>query len=132
MTDGVTTIDQLRPGSKGNNLIVKVIDAKVVVDRPKGSKGGSTKISECIVGDSTASIIFSARDEQIDIAQPGSFVSLLNANVEMQRGTMRLVLDKAGKIENAGDVSFKPAVGNNISLIEFEVVTAPTVGGNMP
>ena len=88
-----TTIESLRPGAKGVTVVVKVdytllsrcfsflgacpdlqfglnrylqvIDAKVVVDRPKGHKGtGGSKIAECIVGDATASILFSVRDDQ--------------------------------------------------------------------
>ena len=157
----VATIDSLRPGAKGVSLVVKVccpgprstgsygkdltpvhagtceqvIDAKVVVDRPKGPKGGGTKIAECIVGDASASILFTARDDQgevpfgfdgsspcmaahsccwmdaVDLAQVGAYLSLENANIEMQRGNMRLVLDKAGgKIEVSEGQSFKPAV----------------------
>jgi hypothetical protein len=45
------------------------------------------------------------------LAQVGAYLSLENANIEMQRGNMRLVLDKAGgKIEVSEGQSFKPAV----------------------
>ncbi len=43
---------------------VKVVDTKLVVDRPKGPRGPGTKVAECIIGDSTAAIVFSARDDQ--------------------------------------------------------------------
>ena len=52
-------------------MTLKVIDAKTVVDRPKGPKGGGSKIAECIVGDQTASILFQARDDQ------GAYIMLI-------------------------------------------------------
>lgn len=42
---------------------IQVVDAKVVLDR-KGKDGASSKISECIVGDATGTIVFKARNEQ--------------------------------------------------------------------
>lgn len=109
-----------------------MIDAKTVVDRPKGPKGGGSKIAECIVGDQTASIVYTAKDDQgawgmwililmqiknsvayfaVELAQPGAYLSLQNANIEVHRGSMRLVLDKAsGTAEAVEGQSFKPAV----------------------
>ena len=49
--------------------------------------------------------------DAVDLAQVGAYVSLEKANIEMQRGNMRLVLDKTeGKIELSEGQSFKPAV----------------------
>ena len=46
----------------------------------------------------------------MELAQAGSYISLQNAAVDMYRGTMRLVMEKTGKIEPADGESFKPAV----------------------
>ena len=59
-------VDQLKPGTTGHTLIVKVISSNTVL-----AKGRSvsqhlrhTRIAECVVGDETATIIFTARNEQ--------------------------------------------------------------------
>jgi hypothetical protein len=42
-----------------------VLDSKLVVDRQaRGPKGSALKITECLVGDASGIIIFSARNEQ--------------------------------------------------------------------
>uniref|UniRef100_A0A7R9VFT2 Single-stranded DNA binding protein Ssb-like OB fold domain-containing protein n=1 Tax=Chlamydomonas euryale TaxID=1486919 RepID=A0A7R9VFT2_9CHLO len=126
MSGSITSVDKLRPNAKGMSLIVKVVDAKVVVDR-KGPKGGS-KIAECIVGDVTGAIVLQARDDQVDVAQPGAYIRLEGAKIDVFRGSMRLVVGKDGKVEVVEGEDFRPAVGNNMSLIEFEMVTLPTAG----
>lgn len=43
----------------------QVMEAKIVVDRPtRGPKGQPLKVAECIVGDETGCIVFTARNEQ--------------------------------------------------------------------
>lgn len=87
-----TTVDQLRPDTKGHNLVLKVsvlslgsvarfailvcaiaryvacvqvVNAKTVVDRPGGRSGSSpARVAECLVGDETGVIVFSAKNEQ--------------------------------------------------------------------
>ena len=59
----------------------------------------------------------------VDIAKPGAFLSISDASTEVFRGSMRLVVGKHGKVE-AATGNFKPATANNLSLIEFELVTA--------
>lgn len=53
-------VNQLRPLDTGLNLTVKVINAKTVAQR--GRNQG--RFSECLVGDETGIIIFSARNDQ--------------------------------------------------------------------
>lgn len=61
-----TKVDQLRPGTNGHNLIVKVVSAKMVLQkgRPDGPQLRQMRIAECLVGDETGTIIFTARNEQ--------------------------------------------------------------------
>jgi hypothetical protein len=115
-----------------------VADAKTVVDRPAGPKGTGSKIAECIVGDSTAAILLQARDDQgegrgreaccpvslparssqallllataVEVAKPGTYLRLEGAKVEVFRGSMRLVVDKAGSITAVTGEDFRPAV----------------------
>lgn len=59
-------VDQLKPGTTGHTLVVKVVSSNTVL-----AKGRSvsqhlrhTRIAECLVGDETATIVFTARNEQ--------------------------------------------------------------------
>lgn len=118
-------VADLRPGTHGHNLHVKVVKAQVVVDRPRGPKGQPLKVAECIVGDETAVIVFTARNEQVDLAQEGAYLTLRNAKIDMYRGSMRLAVDQWGKVEALEGSSFQPKADNNLSLIEYELVTIP-------
>jgi len=118
-------VEELRPGTHGHNLYVKVVEAKVVMDRAKGPRGAPLKLAECIVGDETGSIVFTAKNEQVDLAQPGKYLTLRNAKIDMYRGSMRLAVDQWGKVEESDVTGFQAKLGNNLSLIEYELVSVP-------
>lgn len=62
-----TKVDQLKPGTSGHTLIVKVISSKTVLQKGRStatSSARATRIAECIVGDETGVIVFTARNEQ--------------------------------------------------------------------
>lgn len=61
-----TKVDQLRPGTNGHNLVVKVLSSKMVLQkgRPDGPQVHQMRIAECLVGDETGTILFTARNEQ--------------------------------------------------------------------
>jgi replication factor A1 len=67
-------VDQLKPGTSGHNLLVKVVSANPVPGRVRPGASSSVRmprIAECVVGDETGSIIFTARNEQGDsVAAP--------------------------------------------------------------
>jgi hypothetical protein len=60
------TVDQLQPGSSGHNLVVKVVNTKLVVQRsrPNPANARQVRIAECLVGDQTGVIVFTARNDQ--------------------------------------------------------------------
>eukprot|EP00245_Coleochaete_scutata_P006515 TRINITY_DN20987_c0_g1_i1.p2 TRINITY_DN20987_c0_g1~~TRINITY_DN20987_c0_g1_i1.p2 ORF type:complete len:136 (-),score=28.54 TRINITY_DN20987_c0_g1_i1:796-1203(-) len=119
-------IDSLRPGTAGHNLIVKVVSSKVVVQRarPDGSQVRQVRIAECIIGDETGVIVFTARNEQVDIAQPEETIILRNAKIDMYKGSMRLAVDKWGLVEvSPKAAAFEAKEDNNLSLVEYELVT---------
>eukprot|EP00197_Chlamydomonas_leiostraca_P014596 CAMPEP_0202863910 /NCGR_PEP_ID=MMETSP1391-20130828/4355_1 /ASSEMBLY_ACC=CAM_ASM_000867 /TAXON_ID=1034604 /ORGANISM="Chlamydomonas leiostraca, Strain SAG 11-49" /LENGTH=124 /DNA_ID=CAMNT_0049543595 /DNA_START=87 /DNA_END=461 /DNA_ORIENTATION=+ len=118
----MVNISELRPLAKGLDLTVKVLDAKVVLDK-KGKDGASSKISECIVGDASGTVVFKARNDQAEKAQPGTYLKLSGAKVDMYRGSMRLEIDATGSVEVEEGASFQPNTDNNVSLIEFELVS---------
>ena len=61
-----TKVDQLRPGTNGHTLTVKVVDSKMVLQkkRPDGPQVRQMRIAECLVGDETGMILVTARNEQ--------------------------------------------------------------------
>eukprot|EP00879_Flechtneria_rotunda_P003093 GHRR01003314.1.p1 GENE.GHRR01003314.1~~GHRR01003314.1.p1 ORF type:complete len:137 (+),score=24.79 GHRR01003314.1:486-896(+) len=118
-------VADLRPGTSGHNLHVKVVKSQIVVDRPRGPKGQPLKVAECIVGDQSGTIVFTARNEQVELAQVGKYLTLRNAKIDMYRGSMRLAVDQWGKVEALDGQSFETKTDNNLSLIEYELVTVP-------
>ncbi|VAH11966.1 unnamed protein product [Triticum turgidum subsp. durum] len=103
-------VEELRPGTYGHNLQLRVLSAKpVVLHRPQGGRaGGNMRIAECIVGDDTGVVVFTARNEQVD----------------MYKGSMRLAVDKWGTLKAAeSPADFKVKEDNNVSLVEFELIT---------
>lgn len=66
-------VDQLKPGTTGHTLTVKVVSSKPVqVNKPRGARSLSSlsqpsrppRIAECLVGDDTGAIYFTARNDQ--------------------------------------------------------------------
>ncbi|KAM3303898.1 hypothetical protein P3S67_014929 [Capsicum chacoense] len=116
-----TKVDQLRPMATGLNLTVKVVNTKMVV--PRGNQGRLMRLAECLVGDETGMIIFTARNDQVDMMKEGATVILRNAKIDMFKGSMRLAVDRWGRIEVTEPASFSVKEDSNLSLIEFEQVT---------
>ncbi|KAL8496581.1 hypothetical protein ACS0TY_020319 [Phlomoides rotata] len=82
-------------------LVVKVINSNTMLQ--KGATASphlrNTRIAECLIGDDTASILFTDRNDQVDLMKPGSSVILRNAKIDKFKGTMRLAVDKWIRIE---------------------------------
>ncbi|EXB86495.1 hypothetical protein L484_001332 [Morus notabilis] len=126
------TVDQLKPGTSGHTLTVKVVSSKPVKVGNRGTGRSSamvmnrpsqpTRISECLVGDDTGTILFTARNDQVDIMTPGTTVILRNAKIDMFKGTMRLAVDKWGRVEVTEPANFEVKEDNNLSLVEYELV----------
>lgn len=108
---------------------MKVLQSKVVVDNP------NNRVAECLVGDSTGTVVLSARGpEQVETAtKPNAVLRLRKARVDMYRGSMRLcvVNGDGGVLEAAAEDEAakvgKVDEGNNMSLLEFELVQADGV-----
>ncbi|KAH9609460.1 hypothetical protein KSS87_004868 [Heliosperma pusillum] len=124
-------VEQLKPVTSGHTLVVKVVSSKSVLQKTRSSSSSSsssldarssTRIAECLVADETASILFTARNQQIDLMQPGATVILRNAKIDMFKGSMRLAVDKWGRVEVTEPASFEVKEDNNLSLVEYELV----------
>ncbi|KAH9320889.1 hypothetical protein KI387_015528 [Taxus chinensis] len=116
-------IDQLSPGTSGHNLVLKVISVKLVLQKGRpDAQVRQTRIAECVVGDDTGVIVFTARNDQVDLMKEGSTVVFRNAKIDMFRGSMRLAVDKWGRIEVTEPAEFDVKEDNNLSLVEYELV----------
>ena len=58
----------------------------------------------------------------VDLMKPGNTVTLRNAKIDMFKGSMRLAVDKWGRIEVAEPADFEVKEDNNLSLVEYELV----------
>ncbi|GAB4849184.1 hypothetical protein Ancab_003994 [Ancistrocladus abbreviatus] len=145
-----TKVDQLRPGTNGHNLTVKVVSSKMVLQKGKPDVR-PMQIAECLIGDETGTIVFTARNDQacndsdnpstpsiahlaayssakfsfawdVDMMKPDTTVILRNAKIDMFKGSMRLAVDKWGRIEVTEPGSFSVREDNNLSLVEYELV----------
>lgn len=55
--------------------------------------------------------------------KPETTVILRNAKIDMFKGSMRLAVDKWGRVEAANDpATFTVKEDNNLSLVEYELV----------
>nr|TKS05628.1 hypothetical protein D5086_0000131030 [Populus alba] len=119
-----TKVEQLRPGTFGHTLTVKVVSVKMVLQkgRADGPQVRQMRIAECLVGDETGLIIFTARNDQVDLMKEDTTVILRNAKIDMFKGSMRLAVDKWGRVEVTEPADFTVKEDNNLSLIEYELV----------
>ncbi|KAL3508709.1 hypothetical protein ACH5RR_028110 [Cinchona calisaya] len=117
-------VENLKPGTNGHTLVVKVVSSATVFQKGRQVTMHlkNTRIAECLVGDETASILFTARNDQIDAMKPGTTVILRNAKIDMFKGCMRLAVDKWGRIEVTEPAAFEVKEDNNLSLVEYELV----------
>jgi replication factor A1 len=58
-----TTVDKLRPQTHGHTLVARVITARTILDKPSPHVGRS-RLAECLVGDQTGTVLFTARNDQ--------------------------------------------------------------------
>lgn len=120
-------VDQLKPGTNGHNIVAKVLTADMVMQkgRPAAASQNNlrqTRIAECLIGDETGTILFTARNDQVELMKPGNTVILRNAKIDMFKGSMRLAVDRWGRIEVTEPANFTVKEDNNLSLIEYELV----------
>ena len=54
--------------------------------------------------------------------QPDATVILRNAKIDMFKGSMRLAVDKWGRVEVTEPAQFEVKEDNNLSLVEYELV----------
>eukprot|EP00727_Mastigamoeba_balamuthi_P014261 m51a1_g9458 hypothetical protein (133) ;mRNA; f:511921-512441 len=130
MAEQFTTVAQLRPGTKGHNLVVRVV-AELVEAAHERADGSTVRCAEVSVADSTAKINLTLRNSQVELGHKGEVLVLRNARVEMfQKAWPRLVVDEWGSLERAAPERAAalrvPADGPavDLSLTEFQQLEA--------
>ena len=119
----IVTVDSLRPGLSNLNLVVKILEATEVLNK-KHPDGSSTTIVECVAGDATGTVIFSARNKQAEACKPGVVLRITNGKIDMFNGTMRLAEEKGGSVkptEEQEDVDVN--TGYDLSAVEYELIS---------
>jgi len=58
----------------------------------------------------------------VELMKPGATVNLRNAKIDMFKGSMRLAVDKWGRIEATEPADITVKEDNNLSLVEYELV----------
>lgn len=58
----------------------------------------------------------------VDLMKPENTVIIRNAKIDMFKGSMRLAVDKWGRIEVTEPAEFVVKEDNNLSLVEYELV----------
>ncbi|KAJ8771361.1 hypothetical protein K2173_026538 [Erythroxylum novogranatense] len=109
-------VEDLKPGTTGHNLIIKVVSSKVTRAHKTRHTSSSlsqrskppSHIAKCLVGDNIASIVFTTYNDQrlpfsffLDMIKLGAIVITRNAKIDMFKGFTRLAFDKRGHIEVA-------------------------------
>ena len=58
----------------------------------------------------------------MELLKTGATVVLRNAKIDMFKGSMRLAVDKWGRVEVTDPAEFTVKEDNNLSLVEYELV----------
>ena len=58
----------------------------------------------------------------VDLMKPGTTVIIRNSKIDMFKGSMRLAVDKWGRVEVTEPAKFEVKEDNNLSLVEYELV----------
>ncbi|KAK4711088.1 hypothetical protein R3W88_005601 [Solanum pinnatisectum] len=130
---GFVKVDELKPGTEGVNLIVKVLNTDVVVEKSEEQQSlpsyhyspfRITRVAESLVGDETGTIILTTRNEQVDLMTPGSILLLYGAKIQIYRGFLRLAVENKMQIKVAEPMEFDVDDDEdcNLSLAEYDAI----------
>jgi len=113
-------VNALRPGSRGINTVVKVVD--MGTPRTVSSRRDQTehRVSEALVGDETGSLLLTLWDDQIDQFSVGNVFEIKNGFTSIFRGSLRLNLGRYGTAEKVEMEIAEVNTENNLSERRYE------------
>ena len=111
----------LEPGTRVNmHLLVQSV--KVVRER-KRYEGTVNRIAECVVGDEHGCVNLIAKDEQLEIVKEGQVITVRNSHANVVKEHLRIEIDRWAKVESSSQQVATVNTQNNLSDIEYELVT---------
>merc|ERR1712187_562575 len=110
-------VGSLNPGSKGVNLVVKIVSDGTAVEGGKGAP-----FSEFSCGDASGKITLSLTEAQKECVQKDKVVIVRNGAIKMVKGHMRLCVDKWGKLDTNTEETVETVGGKDLSATEYELV----------
>merc|ERR1719198_2367509 len=116
------TMKDLQPGTRVS-MHLKVESVRITRERRR-YEGTVNRSADCIVGDEHGCAVLIAKDNQLDLVQEGSFITIRNAHANVVKEHMRIEIDRWAKVEtSAKDVPRIKSIntGNNLSEIEYEL-----------
>ena len=69
--------------------------------------------------------VFAFFSVTVDLVKENATLILRNAKIDMFRGSMRLAVDRWGRVEVGEPATFTVKEDNNLSLVEYELVNVP-------
>mmetsp|Transcript_35075 Transcript_35075/g.82028 ORF Transcript_35075/g.82028 Transcript_35075/m.82028 type:complete len:654 (-) Transcript_35075:290-2251(-) len=116
------SIASIKPEQKGLNLSVKVVKLPDVV-------AGEVN-HDVLCGDSTGVAVFHLTPAQFLPCEVGSYIKVQNGRAVMEKGFIRITVDKWGKVSQHTPAStFDVDESKNISSVEYELTSSrPQVG----
>ncbi|KAF9124340.1 hypothetical protein BGW39_008279, partial [Mortierella sp. 14UC] len=105
-------VASLVPDQHHCNLKLRVLSVETIAETIHPETGKIIQSAEAIVGDDTACILLSLKNDQVNLLARNARLQVLNANVNMYRGFMRLEVneDEEANNCNSGDERFRPAI----------------------
>eukprot|EP00997_Jenningsia_sp_PLL12_P008873 NODE_5719_length_556_cov_64.011834_g4981_i0.p1 GENE.NODE_5719_length_556_cov_64.011834_g4981_i0~~NODE_5719_length_556_cov_64.011834_g4981_i0.p1 ORF type:complete len:107 (+),score=4.50 NODE_5719_length_556_cov_64.011834_g4981_i0:112-432(+) len=101
---------------------VRVKSIKVTRERIRFD-GTKMQYADCLVGDAFGCCNMVAKNEQLDIIKEGSVITIRNAHSNVVQEHLRIEVDRWGKIEQSKETVGEVNTNNNLSQVEYELVS---------
>ena len=112
-------VEQLRPGSRGVNVVVKVVSKSDT--REVSGRGGTHRVADALVGDETGSVYLTLWDDAIDQIKEEETISITNGYANLFRGNLRLNIGRYGSFKVLEESPITEVnTENNLSLTQYE------------
>ncbi|KAF9932896.1 hypothetical protein FBU30_007055 [Linnemannia zychae] len=102
-TPTFVSVASLVPNQHHCNLKLRVLSVEAIAETIHPETGKIIQSAEAIVGDDTACILLNLKNDQVNLLARNSRLQVLNANVNMYRGFMRLEVNEDEEGISYGD-----------------------------
>ncbi|KAF9429665.1 hypothetical protein BGZ76_001144, partial [Entomortierella beljakovae] len=95
-------VASLAPNQRNCNLKLRVLSVETIAETVHPDTGKIIQSAEAIVGDDTACILLNLKNDQVNLLALNARLVVLNGNVNMHRGFMRLEVNEDDENDGAG------------------------------